>query len=198
MGLGSDETDTQTQSSETCSDGNEPPRCIWTQNSILKLINLYKKYVEKFNNSTIRNDKVWQMIANDIETYTALQCKNKFKYLKQKYMEKKDNMGSKQTGAKAIAFSYFEEFDEIFGKKDNAVPLAVASTSASNEEKENVVQPKKRKRSALESQLNHYEQHLKSRELAREKRHSQILERQDRALEILEKLANMYANKNNE
>lgn len=34
------------------------------------------------------------------------QIKNKFKYLKQKYLEKKDNLGYKSSGASTMKFDY--------------------------------------------------------------------------------------------
>lgn len=58
------------------------------------------------------------MISVNLKSHTTEQCKNEFKYLKQKYLEKKDNMSTKATGTANIKFEYFNEMDKIF--KDNA------------------------------------------------------------------------------
>lgn len=64
-----------------------------------------------------------------MEMYTADQCKNKFKYLKAKYIKKKDNMSDKASGQKKITFEYFDEFEDMFSSEPNISPLAIASTS---------------------------------------------------------------------
>lgn len=186
----------------------EPGRVTWTKVDLLKLINLYKKYEPSFKSTTIKNEKVWQSIALELETHTAEQCKNKFKYLKSKYMEKKDNMGSKATGSKALKFDYFDEFHEIFGSAPNVEPLAVASSSRGeanianmklpieNEENQPLNQSqvniKKRKRTLLEKQLTSYEEKLAEREMNKERRHQESLQKQEDALEIFSRIASSF------
>ncbi|KAL1489076.1 hypothetical protein ABEB36_014021 [Hypothenemus hampei] len=104
-------------------------RSTWTRNEIKSLIHLYKEYKEKFKSTTIKNDKVWHEIAQKIPNHTWEQCKNKFKYLKSKYVEKKDNMGPRASGDKTIHFEYFQEMDKIFKSSPNIVPVAIASSS---------------------------------------------------------------------
>ncbi|KAK4882525.1 hypothetical protein RN001_005844 [Aquatica leii] len=104
-------------------------RTAWVRNDILKLINLFKKYEPEFKSTSVKNDKVWKQISNELLTHTAEQCKNKFKYLKQKYIEKQDNMKPTSSGARAISFEYFELFDEMFGKDPNVTPKYIASST---------------------------------------------------------------------
>ncbi|CAH1106748.1 unnamed protein product [Psylliodes chrysocephalus] len=104
-------------------------RTTWSREEILSLINLYEEYEKKFKSTTIKNDKVWQEISSKIPSHTWEQCKNKFKYLKSKYIEKKDNMGAKATGAKAIRFDYFDKMEKIFRQHPNVAPVATASSS---------------------------------------------------------------------
>lgn len=59
----------------------------------------------------------------------ADQCRNKFKYLKSKYVKKNDNMSEKASGQSFLNFEFFEELDEIFNKDPNIVPVALASSS---------------------------------------------------------------------
>lgn len=60
---------------------------------------------------------------------TCDQVKNKFKYLKQKYSDKKDNMSDSDTGGSVVRFDYFNEMDAIFGKDPNITPKNIASSS---------------------------------------------------------------------
>jgi len=72
------------------------------------------------------------MISVKCKSQTTEQCKNKFKYLKQKYVEKKDNISTKASGAAHIKFEYFDEIDEIFKDDANIVPVSVASSREYN------------------------------------------------------------------
>ncbi|CAH0562879.1 unnamed protein product [Brassicogethes aeneus] len=110
-------------------DQDKQLRSTWTREEILNLINLYKEYENKFKSTTVKNDKVWQDISLKISSHTWEQCKNKFKYLKSKYIENKDNMGAKASGAKAIKFEFFDEMDDIFKLQPNVNPVAIASSS---------------------------------------------------------------------
>lgn len=68
-------------------------------------------------------------IAKLIERHSEHTCENKLKYLKAKYLQKKDNMSNKSSGARSINFDYFDELDEIFGKEPIVTPVAIASSS---------------------------------------------------------------------
>lgn len=190
-----------------------PSRTSWNRNEIIELIDLYKSHERLFKSTTIKKDKVWDMIAKKLPTHTTEQIKNKFKYLKQKYLEKKDNMGQKSSGAGAIKFEYFFEMDEIFGQDPDVQPVSVASSSrgiqyastslvetkensSSNDEEITKKNDKLkiRKKSKLEKQLSTYEQNFKEREAQKEKRHSELMTRQDAALKILENIANSLIN----
>jgi alpha-acetolactate decarboxylase len=115
-------------------DTNECNNKQWNKNATLMLLNLYKKYMKQFASTTTKNDKVWQELAKDMKTqkffYSSVQCRDKFKYLKMRYVKKKDNM-KRETGTENFKFDYFDEMDEIFGKKPNVTPVAIASSSRS-------------------------------------------------------------------
>ncbi|XP_018402146.1 PREDICTED: uncharacterized protein LOC108779259 [Cyphomyrmex costatus] len=51
------------------------------------------------------------------------------KYMKRCYLKKIDNMGPKSTGSTPIKCEYFDELDNLFGKKPNVKPVSVCSTS---------------------------------------------------------------------
>ena len=96
--------------------------------SVLKLIELYKQHETRFKSTTERKDKIWQDVAAEMVHYTAVQCENKWKYLKLKYMKKLDNMSDWATGSRPVVLKYFENMHNVLGKKHNAVPLAVAGS----------------------------------------------------------------------
>jgi len=190
-------------------------RTSWNRDEIIELIDLYKSHEHLFKSTTIKNDKVWDMIAQQLPMHTTEQIKNKFKYLKQKYMEKKDNMGQKSSGASMIKFDYFFEMDKIFSQDPDVEPVSTASSSrgiryasktssvqieensSSNDEvitKKKNEKSKIRQKSELAKQLSTYEQNFKEREAKKEKRHNELMARQDAALKILENIANSFAN----
>lgn len=53
----------------------------------------------------------------------------KFKYLKSKYMLKKDNMKGGANGQARVQFKFLEEMDDIFAKKPNVQPVSLASNT---------------------------------------------------------------------
>lgn len=121
--------------SSTAFNSTTPVHQKWSRSHILKLISLYQKQQKDFLCSTIKNEKVWKHISNEMECFTAKQCSDKLKYLKPKYMKKKDNMGPGSSGAEFYRFEYFDEFNEIFGKKPNITPVLVASSMRRDERK---------------------------------------------------------------
>lgn len=101
-------------------------KTFWSRKDILSLISAYKEKKKLFESSTIRNEKVWKQISLSVGNHTSEQCKNKFKYLKRKYIEKKEN--KIKTGAERIKFEYFEDMDEILGKNPQITPVILASS----------------------------------------------------------------------
>jgi len=191
----------------------------WTKNEILQLLSLYETHNHLFKSTTIKNEKVWSMISVKLKSHTTEQCKNKFKYLKQKYVEKKDNMSTKASGSAHIKFEYFDEMDKIFKDDANIVPISVASSSRgehnlddikkideSNEESDSTDNsnftvkgdlPKKslkRKRTQMEKKLDNFEKNLQRREELKNQRHRELMERQDSALKLLEKMTDCFIN----
>jgi len=108
----------------------------WTHKSTLLLIDLYKKYKIQFTSAMIKTEAVWKKIAVEMKSagyeFSSGQCKDKMKYMKRCYLKKIDNMGLKSTGSAPIKCEYFDELDNLFGKKPNVQPVSVCSTSKVN------------------------------------------------------------------
>lgn len=60
---------------------NSTTRTSWNRNEIIELIGLDKSHEHLFKSTTMKNDKVWDMIAQHLSMHTTEQIKNKFKYL---------------------------------------------------------------------------------------------------------------------
>lgn len=75
-------------------------------------------YIDKINN--------FYTFRKQIE-YTEDQCQGKFKYLLLCYKKKLDNRH--ETGSAVYEFEFFNELDELFGRKPNIRPKHLASSS---------------------------------------------------------------------
>ncbi|CAG9822224.1 unnamed protein product [Phaedon cochleariae] len=195
-------------------------RVMWTRKEILQLISSYKKNLNLFKSSTMRRDKIWKLISTDIKTHSSDQCQNKFKYLKSKYIKKKNNMSSKKSGAKSMNFEFFEEFDDMFRNHPNVEPSFTASSQKGNSstaidtvvteeneprsritdkderaENENSVKvTKKEVKKDMKQILAEYNENLAIKEAAKQKRHEENIQLKKEALDTfkscIEKLLN--------
>lgn len=64
----------------------------WPKNHVLVLINAFEINKHMFSSTTIRKEKVWQVISKHLKNTgihkTALQCDNKWKNLRKLYQKK--------------------------------------------------------------------------------------------------------------
>ena len=77
---------------------------------------------------------MWKDIANQMEKsgykYNWKQTREKWKNLKKMYTKHKENRGPKATGQKKLKeFEFFDELDEILGKRHNIEPVVLATSS---------------------------------------------------------------------
>ncbi|XP_071557670.1 uncharacterized protein [Temnothorax nylanderi] len=118
---------------------NKPPAsqtasnvAMWTSDHLVvrSLIHFWSANQELFASTAMKNDDVWKIVAEELNTlkktqYSLDQCKNKMKELKRKYIETKDH--NMQSGAEAKTCPFYEELDEILDKKPCVKPVALAS-----------------------------------------------------------------------
>ncbi|CAG9764761.1 unnamed protein product [Ceutorhynchus assimilis] len=202
----------------------------WTRSDILALIDAVKNHQEKFKSSTMKNDAVWKIISATLEKkgkcFTATQCKDKYKYLKGKYMKKKDNMSDRSSGAEFIKFEYFHEMDEFLGTSHNANPIALASnikkhqvpdteerkmldsddndtdTSEPSLKKKKIATKRKlpEKESPLQKYVKELHENTNKREDNMERRHKENVESRKEALNVfaqkMDAIISIMANKN--
>lgn len=179
----------------------------WTDaNAVRALISKWKDYENEFKSTSIRNNKVWQMIADDLKkenplwNNTGTQCENKFKDIRKSYTKIKDH--NNQSGAELKTCKFYDEMEAVLGEKPIVKPISVSSnlkrrylnsdralascSSDSCEDKENGPPNKKKSRIAKEfdNWIAQQKIEAKGREESRMQRHKEKMERQDKALMI--------------
>jgi len=177
----------------------------WDRSAILSLIELFKRNYDNFKSTSIKNEHVWMEITNKMNErgfkFSKTQIENKFKYLKQRYIKKKDNMGNKSTGESPMIFDYFLEFDEIFGSKPSVTPLAIASSSklqaniqddSTDENSTDEPEMKKLKTSRIDRKIDSWKEYFtkkdEEKEEVRERRHREKMEIAEKTIKIMEKV----------
>lgn len=80
----------------------------------------------------MRSRDVWSIISTKLKetnpewkTKTSIQCENKWKDIKRKYMETKDHNRKSGNGLKTCKF--YEKLEEILGETPTVKPVAIAS-----------------------------------------------------------------------
>ncbi|XP_053598572.1 uncharacterized protein LOC128668816 [Microplitis demolitor] len=126
-------------------------KLYWPRTATIRLIHLYHDHESDFQSKKKTSKSIWNEIASSINSenhgivMSWSQCFDKMKYLKIQYSKKKDNMSSKSSGAAAMKFEYFNEMNEIFGKKPNITPEHCAASSRSSVNTERSSSKKKKK-----------------------------------------------------
>ncbi|XP_024869122.1 trihelix transcription factor GT-2-like [Temnothorax curvispinosus] len=181
----------------------------WTKNAVLALITSWKANQPNFASTTVKNDAVWNMIAQDIKKtgliVTATQTENKWKNIRKAYMAVKDHNSKSGNAPKTCKF--YDELDEIFSKSPSVAPVALASSrrkrsasttigndfSSDDETSEEMEadrhsekKSKKAKKSKLNRELEAWSKTLREdaekRELTKEKRHEAVIAVQNKGI----------------
>lgn len=97
---------------------------LWSENEIKKLIVLRTESNDNFLKAT-SHETLWNAIAKDMAGIDSTQCKNKWKALKRKYIEVVDKKN--KTGNGPVHWPWFDQFDKLYGAKDNTNPVIVKS-----------------------------------------------------------------------
>ncbi|CAH0563116.1 unnamed protein product [Brassicogethes aeneus] len=125
-------------------------------------------------------------------------------------------MKNTSTGAPAIKFEYFDQFNDMFGKKPNITPIAIASSSKGNERKDSTeieestnaipifgddktkgkCQPKLKKRKTKADRfLEHMESMSEKREDSKKPRHDEMIAMQRKTTKIFAQKMDKLINK---
>ncbi|KYN18239.1 hypothetical protein ALC57_09486, partial [Trachymyrmex cornetzi] len=185
--------------------------CWKDDNEVKYLIYLWRDHQNNFKSKKSRN--VWTLICQELKKAspiwnkkTPIQCENKWKDLKRKYMETKDHNNKSGNDPKTCKF--FKELEEVLGEKPCVKPIAIASnlnrkrTLSSkkendfekvNESSESSIQtqetPKQKKRmTRVQRELKDWSAALladvKVREEAKERRHKEAIAESKAAIEV--------------
>ncbi|EFN87071.1 hypothetical protein EAI_13383 [Harpegnathos saltator] len=164
-------------------------------NAIRRLIYAWKEYENNFKNGKCKSSEVWKKIASVLQNensqwlYTGIQCENKFKELRKKYVKVKDY--NKQSGNSPMTSKFFNEFEEILGDKPCMQPVALASSlkkrpltftsqdSDTENSKDDSDRKKKVRKTRLQRELGEWSatlhEDVKYREEAREQRYKEMI-----------------------
>ncbi|CAH0564235.1 unnamed protein product [Brassicogethes aeneus] len=201
------EPSTSTPSSSTIN----IPRTKWPKKAIDLLIEIRIELDKEFKNTKTKQDVTWKTLSEEMKKrgfdFTSTQCNDKWRYLKQRYTSKKDNMGSRGTGEAPVYFEHFEMLDAFLGKKPNIIPVAVASSlkgdrvplsmdNALNDDNGHD-EPKSKKRKFMDtlstsvkknktpiSVIEEMNTSARDREKNRERRHQEEMQVRNRAIDI--------------
>ncbi|CAG9825745.1 unnamed protein product [Phaedon cochleariae] len=157
------------------------------------LLETYRRLEKKFLSGKHSHKKSWEEISQILEkegyTATGPQCASKLRSLKITYKSIKDH--NNKSGNDKRTWPFYEIMDEIFSKKAWCAPVAVASSSgistksASESEYTSLKEsPKTPVAKLLAKRLGQKE----DQEEARNKRHREKMEMDQKFLDILEKL----------
>lgn len=183
------------------------------------MIYTWKEHENIFKSGKCKSSDVWKKISivlqneNSQWIYTGVQCENKFKELRKKYIKVKDH--NKQSGNSPKTCKFYDEFEELLGDKPYIQPVALASnlkkrpTISTSQDSEmengsdteyesgkNECENKKVKKTRVQRQLGEWSATLRAdarrKEEAREQRHKELVAASDRAVatykEMMEKL----------
>lgn len=176
----------------------------WPKNHVLVLIDAYEKNKNMFSSTTVRKEKVWQGIAKHLKNTsinkTAIQWENKWKNLRKLYLKKQRNKKATSSGQCAFYFEFEEEFDRIYKEELSFSPVALAGNliqeeSAKNDnsdhkQTEYTTPSKKRKTDSI----NNMHLLLEKKEESREKRHKEMMELQNKSLQLQQDAMEAYQN----
>ncbi|KYM94044.1 hypothetical protein ALC62_15335, partial [Cyphomyrmex costatus] len=186
------------------------------ENATRRLIYAWKEHKDDFKSGKFKSSDVWKKIAiilqneNSQWMHTGIQCENKFKELRKKYVKVKDH--NNQSGNSPATCKFFNELEEVLGAKSCVAPVALASnlkkrsasTSSQNSDVENEsdkkCEKKKVRKTRVQKELGEWSASLredaKHREEARDRRHKEIISVSDRAItaytNMMEKLINKF------
>lgn len=209
------ENDTDVVSVQTPTSDEKKVSAFWKdENAVKTLIHQWKQHQSLFESSVIRNDVVWKKISEEVKKansawqYTAKNCENKFKDISKVYKRTKDH--NNQTGVEPKTCKYYEELEEVLGEKPCLKPIALASslrkrpnsaassstgnTTCDIDDVENsqeiLKKCKKIKKTRMERDLELWAKTIseenKKHDESKERRHQELLSRQDRARETYE------------
>ncbi|KAL5236891.1 hypothetical protein ACI65C_004301 [Semiaphis heraclei] len=178
----------------------------WPKNHVLVLIDAFEKNKNMFSSTTVRKEKVWQVIAKHLKNTsinkTDIQCENKWKNLRKSYLIKQRN--KKATSQCAFHFEFEEEFDRIYKEEPSFTPVALAANLIQEEsakhyniddnQTEYTPPSKKRKTDSLSNMY----LFMEKKEESREKRHQESIELQKKSLKLQQDAVEAYSSTMNQ
>ncbi|XP_018360094.1 PREDICTED: trihelix transcription factor GTL1-like [Trachymyrmex cornetzi] len=188
---------------------------IWTNESILRLINLVEEFEEQFQNSIKKHIwmKISKILTTDLGTsITWQQCDTKWKGLLKIYKDIKEHNSS--SGRNRKRWEYFEVMNEMLHNKPEITPVATCSntkglmvneessgTGKSTEDEENITDDKyscdNKRKSSSTCATDFFKKKRSSIGNAVERRHQEKMQRQDDFLKCFNEYVGILRDKKN-
>ncbi|XP_071035769.1 uncharacterized protein [Parasteatoda tepidariorum] len=187
------------QSADEAVSYGTPKLVQWNENLALLLLNTYKEYVQEFASPFTKKKTVWKKISEILNNVHGLgvtpqQCENKFKSMTIAYRKACEN--NKKTVASHRSQALFKELDDLYRHNPVVHHIGVASSSSGfqfqndgDSQAEHLLKtlvkgkPFKRKRLEIPDWVGKILAGI-------EKRHAERMEKYDRLISVLEKIAN--------
>ncbi|KAL6430233.1 hypothetical protein ACFW04_007753 [Cataglyphis niger] len=174
----------------------------WPHEAILLLLTVYKDQEHQIISGTMTMKKFWSIIASQLikkgYNVNASQCKSKMAGLKNTYKSVKDHKGRSKYN-KYRTWRYYDIMDEIFKRRPWVTKVLTSDSPTSSAEYN--VDNKKRSQSPCKNELpsKHVKQYalleriitvMEESTTERKRMHEEAMARQDKLLDILEKILN--------
>lgn len=174
----------------------------WPKNHVLVLIDAFEKNKHMFSSTTIRKEKVWQAISKHLKNTainkTATQCDNKWKNLRKLYLKKQRNKKATSSGQSAFHFEFEEEFDKIYKDEPSISPVALAGNLIVEENAtiydDNITEDMPKAKKKKTDSINTMHLLIEKKEENREKRHIEMMELQNKSLQLQQDALEAYKN----
>ncbi|KAF5301056.1 hypothetical protein FQA39_LY10875 [Lamprigera yunnana] len=162
---------------------------IWCKGNVLMLIDAYKQHEAQF--ATTIKKVVWQKIANVLSekanvTITTQQCDTKWKGMLKMYKQIKD--ANAKSGNSPKNWEYFDYLDNILFNKPEINPVATCSIQKGLITDEHQQSCPSSPSSSVEEEPECSSRKRKRRLNLVEQKHKEKMQRQDRYLDLLERL----------
>ncbi|CAL1680874.1 unnamed protein product [Lasius platythorax] len=115
-------------------EGESSEAVIWSKSATLLFLTLYQEYAPEIENGKCNQKTVFQKISQKLTenefVVSPKQCMTKLTTMKRMYKKIKDH--NSKSGNDRQTWSYYEQMEEIFGKKPWVKPLCTLSSSSEN------------------------------------------------------------------
>ncbi|KYN14797.1 Uncharacterized protein C11orf61 like protein, partial [Trachymyrmex cornetzi] len=166
---------------------------IWSRSTTLLFLDLYQEYEPSLNNGKCNHKSIYEKISERLAdkniSFSPKQCMTKLTTMKRMYKKIKDH--NSKSGNNRQTWQYYEQMEEIFGKKPWVKPLCTQSSTVQNSKNEIESYEPTPKMTKLSTAVDkNFQKFIEIKEKSREdknKHHELVMHRLDTLNAILQK-----------